>query len=93
MSETTNETTQETTVPDVEQDAAQGDTAEHPQTHAPSAEYLFPHEVPSDHWNADFGDGKQVYEGAALPVWILAGWAIFILWAMVYLIFGLPTAF
>ena len=54
---------------------------------------LFPHEIPSEHWNADFGDSKQVYQGSDLPVWILAGWAIFIIWAIVYLVFGLPTAF
>ena len=54
---------------------------------------MFPHEIPSEHWDADFGDGKQVYEGSALPVWILAGWATFIIWAVVYLVAGLPTAF
>ncbi len=53
----------------------------------------FPHEVPSEHWQADFGDSKQVYEGSALPIWILAGWATFILWAVIYLISGLPGAF
>jgi len=41
----------------------------------------------------DFGDGKQVYEGSSLPMWILAGWATFIIWAVVYLVAGLPTAF
>ena len=51
----------------------------------------FPHEIPSEHWNVDFGDGKQVYQGAELPIWILAGWAIFIIWAIVYMISGLPT--
>lgn len=50
---------------------------------------LFPHEVPSEHWNADFSDSKQVYQGSMLPIWILAGWAIFIIWALVYLYFGL----
>jgi hypothetical protein len=54
---------------------------------------LFPHEPPTEHWNVDFGDSKQVYEGADLPVWLLAGWAAFIIWAVVYLISGLPTAF
>ncbi len=54
---------------------------------------LFPHEVPSDHWDVDFGDGKQVYEGSTLPMWILAGWATFIIWAVVYLVAGLPPAF
>jgi hypothetical protein len=50
---------------------------------------LFPHEIPSKHWQADFSDSKQVYQGSALPIWILAGWAVFIIWALVYLYFGL----
>ena len=54
---------------------------------------LFPHEIPSEHWDADFGDSKQVYQGSDLPMWILAGWAAFIIWAVVYLVSGLPTAF
>ena len=54
---------------------------------------IFPHEVPSEHWDVDFGDSKQVYEGADLPIWLLAGWAIFILWAVIYLVSGLPGAF
>ncbi|MCB9100670.1 MAG: hypothetical protein H6632_14105 [Anaerolineales bacterium] len=49
----------------------------------------FPHEVPAEHWKADFGDPKTVYQGAELPIWILSGWAIFIIWALVYLWFGL----
>ena len=80
MSETTNEATQE---------KGQESITEQAQT-STSAQYLFPHEAPSDHWNVDFGDGKKVYEGSALPVWILAGWAIFILWAVIYLVSGLP---
>jgi len=52
---------------------------------------IFPHETPSEHWEVNFGDGKQVYQGADLPIWILAGWAAFILWAVIYLISGLPT--
>jgi hypothetical protein len=58
-----------------------------------SSEALFPHESPSEHWDVDFGDSQQVYQGTDLPVWILAGWAIFIIWAVVYLLSGLPTAF
>lgn len=53
----------------------------------------FPHDKPSEHWQIDFGDSKQTYEGADLPIWILAGWAAFILWAVIYLISGLPSAF
>ena len=49
----------------------------------------FPHQIPTEHWKADFADPKTVYQGAELPVWILAGWAVFILWALVYLWFGL----
>lgn len=52
---------------------------------------VFPHETPTEHWDVNFGDSKQVYQGADLPVWILAGWAAFIIWAVVYLISGLPT--
>lgn len=54
---------------------------------------LFPHERPTEHWNIDFGNSKQTYEGTDLPVWILAGWAVFIIWGVVYLISGLPGAF
>ena len=54
---------------------------------------MFPHEIPSEHWDADFGDSKQVYQSSDLPIWILAGWAAFIIWAVVYLVSGLPTAF
>ncbi|HMQ56580.1 MAG TPA: hypothetical protein PKE64_01985 [Anaerolineae bacterium] len=50
---------------------------------------LFPHEVPTEHWDADFGDPKKVYQGHDLPMWILAGWATFIIWALVYLYAGL----
>ncbi|MGE3540411.1 MAG: hypothetical protein AB7N91_23580 [Candidatus Tectimicrobiota bacterium] len=52
---------------------------------------LFPHEVPSEHWDADFADSKQVYQGTALPLWLLAGWAAFIIWALVYLYYGLSA--
>ncbi len=50
---------------------------------------MFPHEVPTEHWKADFADSRQVYQGSQLPVWLLAGWATFIIWALVYLYFGL----
>jgi hypothetical protein len=53
---------------------------------------LFPYEEPSEHWDIDFGDSKQTYQGAELPIWLLAGWAIFILWAIIYLMSGLPSA-
>lgn len=50
---------------------------------------LFPHEIPSEHWDADYGDSKQAYQGTTLPLWLLAGWAAFIIWALVYLYYGL----
>jgi tryptophan-rich sensory protein len=45
--------------------------------------------VPTEHWQADFSDSRQVYQGSRLPAWLLAGWATFIIWALVYLYFGL----
>ena len=54
---------------------------------------MFPHEVPSEHWEIDYSDSKQTYQGADLPIWLLAGWATFIIWAVVYLVTGLPGAF
>jgi hypothetical protein len=53
----------------------------------------FPYESQSEHWKVDFSDSSKVYEGTALPIWLLAGWAAFIIWAVLYLIAGLPTAF
>jgi hypothetical protein len=53
---------------------------------------LFPYEEPSEHWDIDFADSKQTYQGAELPIWLLAGWEIFILWAIIYLMSGLPSA-
>lgn len=52
---------------------------------------LFPHEPPGDHWDTDFGDSHKVYQGADLPLWILAGWAVFIIWAVAYLVSGLSA--
>ena len=63
------------------------------QTSVDSEKRLFPHDIPTEHWDVDFGNSHDVYEGTALPIWILAGWAAFILWAIVYLFSGLPTAF
>lgn len=54
---------------------------------------MFPHDAPSEHWDADFSDPKQAYQGTDLPIWLLAGWAAFIIWAVVYLVSGLPGAF
>jgi hypothetical protein len=54
---------------------------------------LFPYEKATEHWDIDFNDTHQSYEGSDLPLWILAGWAMFILWAVIYLVAGLPTAF
>ena len=88
MSEAANETPQENGA-----ENGAGGAVEGTQTATLSDRFVFPHEAPAEHWEADFGDSKQVYEGTALPIWLLAGWAIFILWAVVYLLFGLPTAF
>ncbi len=57
------------------------------------SESLFPYEKATEHWDIDFNDTNKSYEGSELPLWILAGWAMFILWAVVYLIAGLPSAF
>ncbi len=53
----------------------------------------FPYAAQSEHWNADFANSKEVYEGSALPLWILAGWAVFIIWAIAYLTIGVRTTF
>lgn len=55
--------------------------------------YSFPVEAQTEHWEVDFSDSKQVYEGMSLPVWILAGWAVFIIWAVIYLTAGVRTTF
>ena len=54
---------------------------------------IFPYEAASEHWDVDFGNPKEVYEGSDLPLWILAGWAVFIIWAVIYLIVGLRAGF
>ena len=90
--ETTNEITQDVDQEDnVESGADSG--VENDEVKEADDQYHFPHDAPLEHWDADFGDSKEVYEGTALPLWLLAGWAIFILWAVAYLAFGLPTAF
>ena len=60
---------------------------------SPKADASFPYEAQSEHWNVDFSNSKEVYQGSALPVWILAGWAIFIIWAIIYIMAGARTAF
>jgi hypothetical protein len=83
--------------PEQPEPATQPTAASQPEAKPATGEYkpelipgaLFPHEVPSEHWDVDFGDSKQVYQGSDLPIWILAGWATFIIWALVYLYFGL----
>ncbi len=71
---------------------AKSDEANQP-VHMPALRsgILFPHELPGEHWDADFGDSKKVYQGADLPLWILAGWAVFIIWAVAYLVSGLAA--
>ncbi len=50
---------------------------------------LFPYVDNKKHWEIDFNDTKQSYEGSALPPWVLAGFAVYIIWAAVYLIVAL----
>lgn len=69
-----------------------GSEASTPAT-SPKAESAFPYEAQTDHWDADFSNSREVYQGSALPVWILAGWAVFIIWAIIYLMAGARTAF
>ncbi len=52
---------------------------------------IFPYDAQTDHWDVDFNDTNKSYEGSALPLWLLAGWAAFVLWAVVYLVVGLPS--
>jgi hypothetical protein len=49
----------------------------------------FPYIDNARHWDVDFNDTHQSYEGDALPGWLLAGWAAFIVWAIAYLILAL----
>ena len=84
------ESVQKDSTPQTETEAEQTATEYAPEM---SQTTLFPHEIPSEHWDVDFGDGEEVYEGTTLPIWLLAGWAIFILWAVIYLVVGLPGSF
>lgn len=63
------------------------------QTSTKGPEPTFPYEAQSEHWEVDFSNSHEVYQGTALPVWILAGWAVFIIWAIVYFMAGVRTAF
>lgn len=47
---------------------------------------IFPYVDNKKHWDIDYNDTSQSYEGSALPAWILAGFAVFVLWAIVYLL-------
>ena len=58
-----------------------------------AAAFGFPYETQGDHWEVDFSDSSETYEGTELPMWILAGWAAFVIWAVAYLVSGLPDAF
>ncbi len=89
------EQTNNTTNGAAEEEQVEAEQVEAEQAAGESAKKYtgFPHDVQVEHWDVDFSDGKQVYEGMALPVWILAGWAIFIIWAVVYLTAGVRTTF
>ena len=76
---------EETTQSEVNEQASE--PTGQPGTSAGSS--LFPHDIPTEHWDIDFGDSKQTYQGADLPIWILVGWATFIIWAIIYLFSGL----
>ncbi len=52
---------------------------------------LFPYVDNKKHWDIDFNDTNQSYEGSALPAWVLAGFAIYIIWAATYLIVALSA--
>jgi hypothetical protein len=72
-------------------DAGQpGEAQAQPASTSPSTP-LFPHDIPSEHWDVDFSNSKETYQETDLPVWILAGWATFILWAIIYLFSGLSA--
>lgn len=86
------ETTQNEATPQIETAEQEETTAKSTPESSPSTT-LFPHETPSEHWDIDYNDTKQSYQGTDLPIWILVGWAAFIIWAVIYLISGLPTAF
>ncbi len=47
---------------------------------------LFPYEQQTEHWNIDFNDTNQSYEGSDLPWWVLVGFAVYIIWAIIYFI-------
>jgi hypothetical protein len=50
---------------------------------------IFPYVDNTQHWDIDFNDTNQSYEGSVLPPWILVGFAIFVLWAIVYMVIAL----
>ncbi|MFN8446845.1 MAG: hypothetical protein U0175_38985 [Caldilineaceae bacterium] len=52
---------------------------------------IFPYVDNARHWDIDFNDTSQSYEGSALPPWILGGFAIFVLWSIVYMVIALSA--
>lgn len=46
---------------------------------------IFPYVDNTQHWDIDYNDTSQSYEGSALPPWILGGFTLFVLWSIVYL--------
>lgn len=69
------------------------ETTDETQAGSKTSNPQFPYEEQSEHWDVDFANSNEVYEGTALPVWILVGWAAFIIWAIVYLTAGIRTSF
>lgn len=49
----------------------------------------FPYVDNKQHWDIDYNDTKYSYEGSALPAWVLAGFAVYVLWSIIYLIVAL----
>ncbi len=49
----------------------------------------FPYVDNKQHWDIDYNDTNHSYEGSALPAWVLAGFAVYVLWSIIYLIIAL----
>lgn len=50
---------------------------------------IFPYIDNSHHWDIDYNDTNQSYEGSVLPPWILGGFAVYVLWSIIYLLVAL----
>ena len=77
----------------MEQQKKNDSLVEHATAEQIKSDTQFPHDAMTEHWDIDFSNSKESYEGMELPVWILAGWAVFIIWAVIYLTAGIRTTF